>query len=71
MKIDKLKKYRNIIEHKEFYFMNNNIERKISSILPVFKKYDFLQEKYNKIAKNIFKYYIPSNIKKINIIEIK
>jgi hypothetical protein len=71
MKIDKLKKYRNIIEHKEFYFMNNNIEKKISSILPVFKKYDFLQEKYNKIAKNIFKYYIPSNIKKINIIEIK
>ena len=71
MKIDKLKKYRNIIEHKEFYFMNNNIERKISSILPVFKKYDFLQEKNKKIAKNIFKYFIPSNIKNINISEIK
>ena len=70
MKIDKLKKYKNIIEHKEFFFMNKEIERKVNSYLPLFKKYDFLQEKNIKIAQNIFKFLLPSNKKIINLIEI-
>ena len=71
MKIDKLKKYKHIIEHKEFYFFNKDFEKKIMSYLPILKKYDFLQEKYKKIAKNIIKFLVPSNRKNINIIDIK
>ena len=71
MKIDKLKKYKHIIEHKEFYFFNKDFEKKIMSYLPILKKYDFLQEKYKKIAKNIIKFLMPSNRKNINIIDIK
>ena len=71
MKIDKLKKYKHIIEHKEFYFFNKDFEKKIMSYLPFLKKYDFLQEKYKKIAKNIIKFLVPSNRKNINIIDIK
>lgn len=71
MKIDKLKKYKHIIEHKEFYFFNKDFEKKIMSYLPILKKYDFLQEKYKKIAKNIIKLLVPSNRKNINIIDIK
>ena len=71
MKIDKLKKYKHIIEHKEFYFFNKDFEKKIMSYLPFLKKYDFLQEKYKKIAKNIIKFLMPSNRKNINIIDIK
>ena len=71
MKIDKLKKYKHIIEHKEFYFFNKDFEKKIMSYLPILKKYDLLQEKYKKIAKNIIKFLVPSNRKNINIIDIK
>ena len=71
MKIDKLKKYKHIIEHKEFYFFNKDFEKKIMSYLPILKKYDFLQEKYKKISKNIIKFLVPSNRKNINIIDIK
>ena len=70
MKIDKLKKYKNIIEHKEFFFMNKEIDKKISIYLPLFKKYDFLQEKNKIITKNIIKFLFPSNKKIINLIEI-
>ena len=41
------------------------------SYLPILKKYDLLQEKYKKIAKNIIKFLVPSNRKNINIIDIK
>ena len=71
MKIDKLKKYKHIIEQKEFYFFNKDFEKKIMSYLPILKKYDLLQEKYKKIAKNIIKFLVPSNRKNINIIDIK
>ena len=71
MKIDKLKKYKHIMEHRELYFKDNEIEEKIISYLPLLKKYDFLQEKYKKITKNIIKFLVPSNRKNINIIDIK
>jgi len=71
MKIDKLKKYKHIMEHKELYFKDNEIEEKIISYLPLLKKYNFLQEKYKKITKNIIKFLVPSNRKNINIIDIK
>ena len=69
MKIDKLKKYRHIIEHKEFYFMNNDIEKQIKKYISLLKKYDFLQEKYKNITKSIIKFLVPSNKKIINIKE--
>ena len=71
MKIDKLKKYKHIIDHKEFYFFDKDIEQKIMSLIPILKKYDFLQDKYKKIAQNIIKFFVPSNRKNINIIDIK
>ena len=71
MKIDKLKKYKHIIEHKEFYFMNNEIKKQIMLCIPLLKKFDFFQEKNKKIAKNIVKFLVPNNRKSINIIEIQ
>ena len=71
MEIDKLKKYKHIIEHKEFYFVDNEIEKIIMSYIPLLKKYDFLKEKNRKITKNIIKFLLPSNRKNINIINIK
>ena len=71
MKVDKLKKYKQIIEHKEFFFMDDELEKKIMLYIPVLKKIDFIQEKYRKIARNIIKFLLPSNRKQINIIEIK
>ena len=71
MKIDKLKKFKHIIDHKEFYFFDKDIEQKIMSLIPILKKYDFLQDKYKKISQNIIKFLVPSNRKNINIIDIK
>ena len=71
MKIDKLKKYKHITEHKEFYFMNNEINKQIMLCIPVLKNFDFFQEKNKKIAKNIIKFLVPNNSKNINIKEIQ
>ena len=70
MRIDQIEKYKHIIEHKDFYYVNDNIEKKIAPLLPMFKKYDFLQEKNKKIAKNIIKFLMPRKRKIINIIDI-
>ena len=69
MRIDQIEKYKHIIEHKDFYYVNDNIEKKIAPLLPMFKKYDFL-EKNKKIAKNIIKFLLNRKSKIINIIDI-
>ena len=70
MRIDQIEKYKHIIEHKDFYYVNDNIEKKIAPLLPMFKKYDFLQEKNRNIAKNIIKFLLNRKSKIINIIDI-
>ena len=70
MKIDQIEKYKHIIEHKDFYFINDNIEKKVEPLLPLFKKYNFLQEKNKNIAKNIIKFILNRKSKIINIIDI-
>ena len=71
IKIDDIKKYKKIIEHKDFYFMQKEIKEKISAYLPLLKKYNLFQEKHKKIVKNIIRFLLPSNIKEINIINIE
>ena len=70
MKIDQIEKYKHIIEHKDFYYINDNTKKKIEPLLPMFKKYNFLHEKNNKIAKNIIKFLLNRKSKVINIIDI-
>ena len=70
IKIDDIKKYKKIIEHKDFYFMQKEIKEKISAYLPLLKKYNLFQEKHKKIVKNIIRFLLPSNIKEINIVNI-
>ena len=70
MKIDQIEKYKHIIEHKDFYYINDNIEKKIEPLLPMLKKYNFLQEKNKNIAKNIIKFLLNRKSKIINIIDI-
>lgn len=70
MKIDQIEKYKHIIEHKDFYYINDNIEKKIEPLLPMLKKYNILQEKNKNIAKNIIKFLLNRKSKIINIIDI-
>jgi hypothetical protein len=70
MKIDNIKKYKNIIEHNDFYFSNDEICKKISGYLPILIKYNFIDNSKKQIAKKIIKSLLPSNRKKINITNI-
>ena len=70
MKVDNLRKYNKIINHKEFYFLNDAVKTKINKYLSVLKKFDFINDKNKNIAKTIIKCLVPSNGKKINILNI-
>ena len=70
MKVDNLRKYNKIINHNEFYFLNDAVKTKINKYLSVLKKFDFINDKKKNIAKKIIKCLVPSNRKKINILNI-
>ena len=67
MKVDNIKIYKKIINHNDFYYMNNEVGKRINKYIPVLKKYKLIEEKKKNITKQIMKFLMPSNGKKISI----
>ena len=65
MKIDNLKKYQKILNHKEFYYFNKDIKNEINKYITIFKKTKLLEESNKDLTKRIMKCLMPSNGKKI------
>ena len=70
MKADNLKKYKKIINHNEFYYLNKDIEMKINKYIPILKKYNLFDNNKKNIAKKLIRFLVPSNRKKIIIEDI-
>ena len=67
---DNSKKYNKIVNHNEFYFLNDEIDKKINRYLPVLMKNNFIENSKKNIAKRIIKFLVPSNRKIISITNI-
>ena len=67
MKFDNIKIYKKIINHNDFYFMNNEVGKRINKYIPVLKKYKLIEENKKSITQHIMKFLMLSNRKKISI----
>ena len=70
MKNSKRKKYKKIINHNEFYYLNKDIEMKINKYIPILKKYNLFDNNKKNITKKLIRFLVPSNRKKIIIEDI-
>ena len=68
MKTDNIKKYNKIINHKDFYYMNDDIEQKMKTYFTMLKRSGFICEENKNIAKRIIKCLVASNGKTINVL---
>ena len=70
MKIDNPKKYQKIVNHKDFYYFNDEVKNEINKYITVLKKTNLLENNNKNLTKRIIKCLIPSNGKTIVISNI-
>ena len=70
MKIDDFKKYQKIVNHKDFYYFNDEVKNEIYKYITVLKKINLLENNNKNLTKRIIKCLVPSNGKKILISNI-
>lgn len=70
MRVDHNKKYKRIINHKAFYYLNKEIEKEIHKYIPILKKINLIDKNKKEITKRIIQFLVPSNQKKISISNI-
>ena len=70
MRVENYKKYKKIVNHNAFYYLNNDHKKEINKYIPVLKKYNLIDNNKKNITNRILVFLLPSNKKKISITNI-
>ena len=70
MRVDNYKKYQKIVNHNDFYYLNNDITKEINKYITALNHFNLIDNNKKNMTKKIIQFLVPSNKKKIIISNI-